>query len=307
MPEQSRLGWGADLLIGMIEACARDEAPFFLRWDPTEPHLPNVVPESYASMYPPSDIEPWPSFGDTLDGKPYIQAQQLRTWKLDGWTWEDWAPVVGRYLGDVSLIDAQVGRVMDALHRTGLADDTLFIYTSDHGDMCGSHGMVDKHFIMYDDVVRVPLIARWPAVIRPGRICDAFVSHSIDLASTFCEVAGVPVPDTFRGKSLMPLFEGAEDLGREDIFATYHGNQFGLFSQRMVRDRRWKYVWNVTAEDELYDLESDPAELRNLAAAPEYSAILGELRERTVAWMEATNDPLLNQWTRPQLLEGLTR
>ncbi len=303
-PEQSKLAWGADRAIDMLERCAAEGRPFFIRWDPSEPHLPNVVPEPFFSMYPPETIAPWPSFPDAFEGKPYIQAQQLRTWGLERWTWSDWAPVVSRYLGEISLLDAQVGRLLGALERLGLTDDTLVIYTSDHGDMCGGHGMIDKHFIMYDDVVRIPLILRWPGRIPAGRVCDAFVCHALDLASTFCDVAGVSAPETFRGKSLVPLFEGAADLGRQDIFATYHGNQFGLFTQRMVRDRRWKYVWNATAEDELYDLESDPGELRNLACDPGAKPELERLRGRLVAWMEETGDPSLNPWTRTQILEG---
>ena len=306
-PEQSRLAWGADQTIAMLRARAADGRPFVVRWDPPEPHLPNRPPEPYASMYPPGQIEPWPSFPDTLEGKPYIQAQQLRTWRLDGWTWEQWAPVVSRYLGDVSLMDAQIGRVLQTLDNLGMADDTVVIYTTDHGDMCGSHGMIDKHFIMYDDVVHVPLFIRWPGRIAPGRVCEAFTSHLIDLASTILDLAGVPIPETFQGMSLKPLLLGeVEDTGREDIFASYHGNQFGLYSQRMVRTRRWKYVWNATAEDELYDLESDPGELRNLATEPTCSSELTRLRERLVHWMEKTEDRLLNTWTRSQILEGLS-
>ena len=303
-PEDSKLAWGADHIIRILESCAR---PFFIRWDPTEPHLPNVVPEPFCSMYPPSQIPPWPSFPDPLLGKPYIQAQQRRTWKLDRWTWEQWAPIVGRYLGEISLMDAQLGRILDALDRFGLAENTLVIYTTDHGDMCGGHGMIDKHFIMYDDVTRVPLMMRWPGRIPPGATCDAFLAHAIDLASTFCDVAGAPIPNTFRGKSLLPLF----DSGRErppwlsDIFSMYHGNQFGLYSQRMVRDRRWKYVWNATAEDELYDLASDPGELHNRATDPSCKADLNRLRHRLIAWMEETKDKLLNPWLKPQILEGL--
>ncbi|MCP4454594.1 MAG: sulfatase-like hydrolase/transferase, partial [Planctomycetes bacterium] len=128
-------------------------------------------------------VRPRPSFPDPLDHKPYIQAQQRRTWKVDEWTWEQWAPVVGRYLGDISLLDAQIGRILSALDALKLADNTLVMYTTDHGDMCGGHGMIDKHFIMYDDVVRVPLIMRWPGRIAPGSRCEAFVSHEIDLAT----------------------------------------------------------------------------------------------------------------------------
>mgnify|MGYP005834591435 CR=1 FL=1 len=303
-PAQSRLAWGADHTIALLERYAAAGRPFFLRWDTSEPHLPNVVPEPYASMYPPATIPPWPSFPDSLAGKPYMQAQQRRTWGIDGWGWDKWAPIVARYLGELTLMDAQIGRILAALDALGLAESTLVIYTSEHGDLCGGHGMIDKHYVMYDDLTRVPLIMRWPGRIAPGTCCDAFVSHALDLATTFCELAGAPVPETFRGLSLLPLLAGASDNGRMDIYATYHGNQFGLYSERMVRDRRWKYVWNATAEDELYDLEADPGELHNLAADPAARDGLARLRRRLVAWMEATHDPLLNGWTRAQLLEG---
>jgi arylsulfatase A-like enzyme len=305
-PEYSQLSWGANHAIRMIERGVQTGKPFFVRWDPTEPHLPNIVPEPYFSMYPPDEIPPWPSFPDDLVDKPYIQAQQRRTWRVAHWTWHDWSKVVSRYLGVISLLDAQVGCLLDALKWLDVADNTLVVYTTDHGDMCGGHGMIDKMNIMYDDVVRVPLIMRWPGHIAPGTVCDAFVSHAIDLASTFCEVAGVPIPDTFRGQSLLPLMNGSQvNNGRQDIFATFHGNQFGLYSQRMVRDYRMKYIWNLTAEDELYDLLLDPGELRNLATNLVYRGELQRLRRRMIAWLEETKDPILNQWTRPQLLDGL--
>ncbi|MCU0500272.1 MAG: sulfatase-like hydrolase/transferase [Anaerolineae bacterium] len=315
-PDQSRLGWGASELIRLLGKASAGDRPFFLRWDTDEPHLPNVVPEPYASMYDPASIAPWPSFGDPLEGKPYIQRQQLRSWGIDGWTWEQWAPIVARYLGDVSLIDAQIGRILDALDALGLAENTLVVYTPDHGDLCGGHGMADKHYVMYDDIARVPLILRWPGVIPAGQACDAFVSSGIDLATTFCDAAGVPQPETFVGQSLLPLVgarspelvrdstASEKTNGRPDIFCMYFGNQFGLFSQRMVRDRRWKYVWNLTAEDELYDLEADPAEITNLAARSEAAEPLAHMRRRMLAWLEETRDPILNQWTRRQLAQG---
>jgi arylsulfatase A-like enzyme len=305
-PEQTHLAWCADRTIDYLRKAATHDEGFFIRWDPPEPHLPNLVPEPYASMYPPESIPPWPNFGDPLEGRPIVQRQQLRTWKIDDWTWEDWAPIVGRYLGEISLMDAQIGRVLAALDELGLAENTLVVYTTDHGDECGSHGMIDKHFVMYDELVRVPLIARWPGRIAPGSECDSFVSHEIDLASTFCEVAGASIPETFCGQSLLPLMDGASDNGRQDILSAYHGNQFGLFSQRMMRDRRWKYVWNPTAEDELYDMVGDPYELTNRAGDPSCADELARLRLRLVDWMQETNDPLCNEWILTQLREGLS-
>lgn len=305
-PEQSRLAWGARETLRLLEQAAAGDAPFFIRWDPSEPHLPNRVPEPYASLYPPEAIPPWPNFGETFEGKPFIQRQQLRTWEIEDWKWEDWAKIVSLYLGEISLMDDQIGLLLDALDALGLAKNTLVVYSSDHGDLCGSHRMIDKHFIFYEEVIKVPLILRWPGRISSGQVNDSFVSSGLDLAKTFCEAAGVSAPESFVGKSLLPGAAGESfATGREDIFAAYHGNQFGLYSQRMVRDRRWKYIWNATAEDELYDLEEDSAELLNRAADSECASELQRLRQRLLDWMKDCSDPLLNEWTERQLARGL--
>lgn len=320
-PEESSLAWGADRTIEQLQQAASGDRPFFIRWDPSEPHLPNVVPEPYASMYPPASIPPWQTFPDPMPGKPYIQRQQKLTWGIDQWTWEDWAPIVGRYLGEISLLDAQIGRVLAELERLGMADNTLVIYTCDHGDLCGGHGLIDKHYVMYEELVRVPLILRWHGRIAAGQTCDDFVSSAIDLASTICSAAGVECPQGFMGQSLLnpsltlpkqgqepsqdQSFRTPHSAFRTSIFSTYHGNQFGLYSQRMVRNRRWKYIWNATDVDELYDLQSDPAELINRASDPTFAEELRGLRHELVKWMESTSDKLLNVWTRRQLLEGL--
>jgi arylsulfatase A-like enzyme len=303
-PEDTRLAWGADQVIRSLETYATQNAPFYVQWDANEPHLPWVLPEPYYSLYSPDEIPPWPSFPDPLTDKPYIQAQQRRTWGLENWTWEQWAPLVGRYLGEISLLDTQVGRVLDALDALGLSQATLVVYTADHGGLCGGHGMIDKHYVMYEDVVHVPLIVRWPGVAAQGGRCQAFVSSALDLAATLCRAAGAPIPESFQGQSLLPLLADPAAEGREDILSVYSGNQFGLYSQRMVRDARWKYVWNAVDVDELYDLEADPGELHNRTADPTCSEDLRRLRHRLVEWMQETGDRLLNQWTKTQLLEG---
>lgn len=291
-PGQSPLAWQADQTIGMIERYSSDGRPFFIRWDPTEPHLPNIVPEPYASMYPPESIEPWPSFPDPLTGKPYAQRRTRQRWGVDEWDWSQWSQVVGRYLGEITLLDAQVGRLLDTLDRLGLGDDTLVVYTTDHGDMCGGHGMMDKHYVMYDDVVRVPLMMRWPSRLPRGATCDVFVTHEIDLARTFLEVAGIAPPENFVGRNLVNEATGKGGDLRQDVFTQYQGTHQGLFSQRMLRDRRWKYVYNAVAEDELYDLEHDRGEITNRAADPACAEVLRRMRERMGQWMVSVKDPL---------------
>jgi arylsulfatase A-like enzyme len=305
-PEQSALGWSADQVIDRMERVQdQGTSPFFIRWHMIEPHLPCRPVEPYASMYDPADIPPWPGFADDFAGKPWIQRQMPRTWGIDEMTWDDWAPAVARYLGTISLLDSQLARVLGALERLGIADDTLVVYTSDHGDMCGSHHMIDKHFILYDDVVRVPMMMRWPGRIPAGRVVDDFVANAVDLPTTFCEAAGVESPDTFSGESLLPSACGTGRIDRTDMTSMYAGNQFGGYSQRMLRDRRWKYIWNATDVDELYDLDADPGELTNLADDAAYADELARLRGRLVAWMEETDDAMLNGWTR-RVLESST-
>jgi arylsulfatase A-like enzyme len=199
-------------------------------------------------------------------------------------------------------LDFQIGRVLDELERLGIAENTLVMYTADHGDMCGSHGMIDKHCIMYDDVVRVPLMMCWPGHIKPGTENHDFVVNAIDAPATWCAAAGTAIPDYCSGIDLLQALENG--TGREDVFATYHGNQFGNYSQRMVRDRRWKYVWNVSDLDELYDLENDSGELHNLIGDASHASELQRLRQRLVHWLEATHDTLNNHSLKTQLLEG---
>ncbi len=303
-PEESRLHWLTDILIAIMRRRIAEGGRFFISMDIQEPHLPNLVPEPYASMYPPESIPPWGSFSDDFKGKPYIQRQQLKSWGIEDMTWDEWAKSVSLYLGQLSLIDAQIGRVLAELDRLGASDEVLLVYTSDHGDMCGGHRMLDKHFIMYDDVVKVPLLMRCPALIKAGLDHEGFVSSAIDLAATFCAAMGAAIPASFSGKSLMPCMAGETKPIRDDILCTYCGNQFGLFSQRMVRNKKWKYVWNATAEDELYDLSEDRHELKNLAASEKHATILGAMRKRLWEWMEETRDPLRNEWIRRQLRDG---
>lgn len=293
-PEQSRLAWAADRVIEKIDELAKNDQPFFLRWHTVEPHLPCFPTKPFADLYKPENLEPWPGFADTFEGKPAIQKDMHKKWGVDGWTWDDWAPVVARYLAIITEFDHHIGRVLETLKKAGLEENTLVVYTADHGDMCGSHGMVDKHFVMYDDVTHVPLILRGPG-FEPGTLRDDFVSNAVDLPATLCAVAGADKPESFSGKNIL------EPTGREDIFSTYSGNQYGGYSHRMVRDRRWKYIWNATAEDELYDLETDPGELTNRATDPQCIAQLDRLQDRLLEWLDEVDDPLFNVFTKNTL------
>ncbi|WP_049953615.1 sulfatase-like hydrolase/transferase [Halostagnicola larsenii] len=309
--EETRAWFLAERTIDAIEAHAKADSdrPFFHRADFYGPHHPYVVPEPYASMYDPEAIEPPESYAETYDGKPRVQKQYLEYRGVADFDWDLWAEAVAKYWGFVTMIDDQLERILAALERTGLAEETVVVHASDHGDFAGSHRQFNKGPLMYDDTYHVPLQVRWPGVVEAGSVCrEPVMLH--DLAATFLEIGDVPVPDSFHARSLVPFLESDAKRGRErdrpaewpdSVFAQYHGDEFGLYTQRMVRTDRYKFVYNGPDVNELYDLEADPAELQNLIEHPAYEEVRGEMSERLVEWMEATDDP--NRTWVPKTLE----
>jgi arylsulfatase A-like enzyme len=289
-PEQGPLGWASDQAIRVIEQQLEESDRLFLHWHFVEPHFVCHPPEPFASMYDPKALAPWASFADQLVNKPAIQRRIRDRHPAAKAPWEAWAPAVAIYLGTISYVDWAVGRVLDALDRLGIADDTLVVYTADHGDLMAGHKMFDKHHVMYDETTQVPMMLRWPRRVKPGTVVDSFVSNAIDCSATFCEAAGARIPANCAGKSLLPLLDGQP--GRGDIFSQLAGNQHGSYTQRMIRDARWKYVWNVSDMDELYDVVADPGEVQNRIDDPACAAELARLRRRLGQWMEEVKDPI---------------
>jgi arylsulfatase A-like enzyme len=158
--------------------------------------------------------------------------------------------------------------------------------------------MMDKHCVMYEEEVHVPLVCSWPGVIPSGGVCRDFISHFLDLPVTLLELTGLPVPASYQGRSFLPQLEGREASDPPPLaFSSYNGQQFGLYCQRMVRDRKYKYVWNATDLDECYDLENDPHELVNLAADQPHEALCRRYRQKVYEVFAALKDPLvLSRW-----------
>lgn len=279
-------------------------APWHIRLDYFEPHLPCIPAEPFASMVPPETIPPWGNFEESFDGKPYIQKQQVRNWCLENWTWDEWSVYLSGYYGMISQMDDSLGQLFQCLEKHDLLKNTLIIFTTDHGDAAGSHRLMDKHYVMYEEETHVPLFIRWDGVIEPGSVCSDFVSHFLDLPVTLLELLNLPVPESYQGQSLLPMLNGAPNPNpREFAFSTYNGQQFGLFCQRMIRDGKYKYVWNATDVDELYDLEADPFEMSNLAAQDEDSERCLEYRKKLYEVFESLNDPVVTgMWNRRRLL-----
>lgn len=299
----SKTHWLAARACECMERYAEAGAPWMVRVDFADPHLPCRPSAPFADMYAPDAVEPWDSFGDTLDGKPYIQRQQLVNWGLEGLGWDGWKDCVSRYWGMVSQVDDAVGVMLRKLDELGAARNTVVIYTTDHGDLCGGHGMLDKHYVLYDDVTRVPLVIRYPGYASAGHRAGEFVSNCLDIGATVGELCGLPVK-AGHGRSLAPLLRGEAQPGRDFSVSSASGQQFGLYSQRCIRTAEWLYVWNMTDIDELYDVKADPGEKTNLIGrAP--AGVLSELRLRLRDELRRRRDPFaLSGWLDGQLLQG---
>lgn len=301
-----------DAALRFIGACG--EAPFFLWLSYHHPHTPYMVPEPYFSMYdgvpiPEPVVEPE---GLIAAEKPFRQRyHQMNNDAILPFTPDQVMLTRQVYYSMISLIDAEIGRVLDYLEGRGLAEDTLVLFTSDHGDYLGDHGLMTKSPSLYDCLVRAPLILRWPGRVDAGRRDIRFASL-IDLMPTFAAAAGIPCPEQAQGVNLLPFLGdgGAREAIRPAAFSEYgvpgipydeerlaaeglgqkrfanprhdslpwEGNPVSLAGRiRMVRTREWKYVEETRGTCELYDLVRDPYELVNLWNEPEHAVEQEEL------------------------------
>lgn len=184
----------------------------------------------------------------------------------------------------ITGVDREVGRIVEALHKSGAAGNTIVIFTSDNGYALADRGLADKWFA-YEEDIRVPLIIVDPRLpeTRRGRKVDA-MALNVDLAPTMLDLAGLAVPPVMQGRSLKPLLEGKTPADwPTEFFYEHHAVPNRIPPVEAVRAGRWKYIRWIKAEpmiEELYDLQSDPLEEKNLAASPAFAWRLGELREK---------------------------
>ncbi|MFP3896434.1 MAG: sulfatase-like hydrolase/transferase [Anaerolineales bacterium] len=285
----------SEFAIDLMRQFKDDDRPFFLWTNFWGPHTPCFVPEPYYSMYDPADIPQEPSFTETWECKPRVQELYERYWGLSGGGWEGWREIVARYWGYVTMIDDLVGRMLDALRDLGLEEDTVVIFTTDHGDMMGAHRLIEKGPFTYEECYHLPMVVAHPDCEAPGSVCDDFV-YLHDLYPTFLEMAGAPPPDLPDSQSILDNVLGREvSTGRDSIYTAFQSQIFP-FPQRMIRTRTHKLVYNVSDIGELYDMVGDPWEMRNLIDMPETEAIQNELLDRMREHMVRLEDPILGRF-----------
>ncbi|MEP2776256.1 MAG: sulfatase/phosphatase domain-containing protein [Luteolibacter sp.] len=207
-----------------------------------------------------------------------VESGELEGDAITSWKYQRY---IKDYLRCIRAVDENVGRLLDYLDESGLAENTIVIYSSDQGFYLGEHGWYDKRW-MFEESLAMPFLVRWPGVIKPGTRNAALIQN-IDYAPTFLEVAGVEVPATVQGKSLVPLFQSsAEPEGwREGIYYFYSGEAtHHVAAHDGVRNKRYKLMhFPDTEEWNLFDLEKDPGEMKSVHQDPEYKQVIADMKE----------------------------
>jgi arylsulfatase A-like enzyme len=262
----------------------QEDQPFFLYTAFTAPHDPRTPPQEAAKLYRPDGLALPANFAAN---HPFDNGElKIRD--------EDLAPhprkpdrvrrELAGYYGMVSNLDAGIGRILAALEASGQAENTIVIYTGDHGLALGQHGLMGKQNL-YEHSLRVPLLMRGPGV-PANRRSDALI-YSWDLFPTLCDLTGVPVPAGLDAQSLTPVLKGETQVHRAQIHALYRD------FQRMVKNDRWKlieYAVGTERHTQLFDLQNDRWEMHNRTDDPTAAAPLAALRSELRQWQTAVGD-----------------
>jgi len=285
--------WIAERTIDYI-AQRNSDRPFCLWASFPDPHHPFDCPEPWSRMYDPKSVElpkhrsrdlerrPW-WHKAVLEGKPQLADPVMYKFRAEGsrvpdQTDEQLAHMTANYYGMISQIDHNVGRILEALEQSGLARDTLVVYTTDHGELLGNRGLYLKHPIPYEDLLRIGMVVRGPGV-SAGRVVREPVS-TLDLAATFHDYSGVAPARTLQSHSLRPFLQGQEAT-RDVAYSEWHvhASRCGVaLKLRTVRTKTHKCTFELeSGAGELYDLVNDPDEMANRFDDPAYANIRKEL------------------------------
>ncbi len=269
--------------IDFLEKRAAADEPFFLWAGFDKPHPDWFAPEEYHRMYDPADVELPATFRERRDDIPEIWRGSLRQ---DHFFTDDEARhAIAAYYANVTYTDVKVGQLLDALDRLGLSDNTIIVYTTDHGESLLEHGMIQKH-CFFESAVRVPLLLTAPAGVPRGVAREGIVSL-VDLFPTLCDLTGLDAPEGLDGISLLDDIAGAPAPAERAAFCEFY--EWGA-PERMIRTPRWKYMYCGHDTDQMYDLINDPLEQTNLVNDPAHAATARDLRAR-----------ILHHWAQPDM------
>jgi arylsulfatase A-like enzyme len=294
--------------VNFLGEAQKTDQPFFLGLSFLAVHPPYDVPKPYSEMYDWQSVELPVNLHDSFAKKPAYQNDVM--WPFHDTAHmsdDDWRRSNAFYRGFVTMLDRALGEVFDALRSNGFAENTLVVVLADHGDMNGAHNRYDKGPYCYDEVMRIPMLVRWPGARQ--REVTRHV-HSMDINQTIVEWAGLE-PDVpgIDSRSLRPLIESGDsgwDTPDEALYRYewYNGLWFGI---RAIRTPEFKYCFNPGGIDELYDLRNDPGELANLIDSPAVAPVRRRLEDRLLAHLERTEDTLVAPRLKDHLVAARAR
>jgi arylsulfatase A-like enzyme len=268
--------WTADSAIDFLRQ--RDKSkPFLAMVGFLRPHAPITPPAPYDTMYDPATIELPPSADDAFRGKPpeQLKAAERSAYPYHPTDKRKLQEIMAMYFGLITLIDYNIGRILEELDRQGLTDNTVVIFAADHGDFSGEHGFFHKNLGMYEAIHRIPYIVAGPGFAR-GQVRDDLVEQ-VDIFPTVCDAAGVPVPETVQGRSLK-----AGGPPRKAAFAE-------IEERKCIRTERYRMVFDPAGKaNELYDHAEDPWELENRYDNPKYREARSDLLEEFMRFYART-------------------
>jgi len=291
--------WTGERAIAAIERDVADDTPFFIWSSFHDPHPPYLVPEPWASMYDPDDMEP-----GALDPG---ELEHMVTWtRMTQEESPDYSHLtesgfgnhgfhshlhdtgqlkkdMAIYYGMISFMDHQIGLILEALDRLGIADDTVVVFTSDHGHYLGQHGLTAKGPFHYEDAIRVPFLVRYPGQANPGGASNA-IQSIVDLPQTFLDIAGIPIPGQMQGISQKDVWLGKQESARSWAICENRHQPSAVHLRTFVNQRYKMTVYRGLDEGELYDLQDDPGERRNRWADPDFTDVKLEVY---ADWMQA--------------------
>jgi arylsulfatase A-like enzyme len=298
--------WVGQRTAANIERCASQGKPFFMWASFFDPHPPYTLPEPWVSMYNPDDMQPGtllpgefdrmpPQFAKTQQANPDFSeysepgGQGLHGFHSHLHTRAELQRSMALYYGMLSLIDAEVRRILDTLDRLNLADNTLVVFTTDHGHFLGQHGLIAKGAFHYEDMLRIPMLVRYPGQVHaapgqhaPGQVSDALQSQ-VDFAPTFLATAGIPVPGVMQGFSQAAVWSGQQAAPvRDHVIVENRHNPTTVHLRTYVGQRYKITVYRDKDYGELFDLQEDPQERCNLWDDPQSQTLKCELLLRFV-------------------------
>lgn len=299
--------WIAERTNHLLETHKENEEPFFLWSSFFDPHPPYLVPEPWDKMYDPDKLSipkgreneheanP-PHFQMTQESDPDFSSYMETGYGIHGYhthkdvDTEDHKKLTATYYGMISLMDKYIGKILDQLDELGLAEDTLVIFTSDHGHFFGQHGLQYKGGFHYEDLIKVPFIVRYPEKVPAGQTKDAMVSL-VDLAPTFLDFGNIQIPHHMSGISQKKVWMVEEKNARDHVIIEFRHEPTTIHQKTYV-DKRYKitFYYNQTY-GELFDLQKDPEEFNNLWDKKEYQSLKQKLMLKYI-WAELGKEPL---------------